>query len=237
MQATPLFDALVFSKVRARLGGRVKLIVSGGAPLAGKSPARPLPHTGSNPPLPGCCPKSTKRCPQPLGTRPPAAQPVGCMAALGMWTSAGCRSGLVEGRQVHWSMTAGLRERLVSKQKHAHRDFPFQNPFVGLPDKPVCSTLTTVPGRGPETTPTQLCGLMRSVCCRTCGGVPEGDHVRAGGAGLRADRDLRRLLHQRPRPTCEAPLPCLLLHAPGRLPGTSCLPSDHCGRPCVLTSA
>ncbi len=34
-QATPLFDKLVFSKVKARLGGRVKLIVSGGAPLAG----------------------------------------------------------------------------------------------------------------------------------------------------------------------------------------------------------
>ena len=54
MQATPLFDRLVFSKVRERLGGRVKLIVSGGAPLAGESPASPLPHPGRAPPLP-CC--------------------------------------------------------------------------------------------------------------------------------------------------------------------------------------
>ncbi len=35
MQATPLFDKVVFSKIKARLGGRVKIIVSGGAPLAG----------------------------------------------------------------------------------------------------------------------------------------------------------------------------------------------------------
>ena len=34
-QATPLFDKLVFSKIKARLGGRVNLILSGGAPLAG----------------------------------------------------------------------------------------------------------------------------------------------------------------------------------------------------------
>lgn len=33
-QAAPFFDKLVFSKVKARLGGRVRLIVSGGAPLA-----------------------------------------------------------------------------------------------------------------------------------------------------------------------------------------------------------
>ena len=34
MQASPLFDKVVFSKVKAALGGRVKLIVTGGAPLA-----------------------------------------------------------------------------------------------------------------------------------------------------------------------------------------------------------
>ncbi len=34
MQAAPFFDRLVFSKIKARLGGRVMLILSGGAPLA-----------------------------------------------------------------------------------------------------------------------------------------------------------------------------------------------------------
>ncbi len=33
-QAAPFFDRLVFSKIKARLGGRVTLILSGGAPLA-----------------------------------------------------------------------------------------------------------------------------------------------------------------------------------------------------------
>ena len=34
MQASPFFDKLVFSKIKARLGGGVRLIVTGGAPLA-----------------------------------------------------------------------------------------------------------------------------------------------------------------------------------------------------------
>ena len=34
MQASPFFDRLVFSKVAARLGGKVKAIVNGGAPLS-----------------------------------------------------------------------------------------------------------------------------------------------------------------------------------------------------------
>lgn len=34
MQASPLFDKLVFSKVKARLGGRVRIALSGAAPLA-----------------------------------------------------------------------------------------------------------------------------------------------------------------------------------------------------------
>lgn len=59
MQATPLFDRLVFSKVKERLGGRVKLIVSGGAPLAGKTlhPAHPVvsPHTGRKAPCASSC--------------------------------------------------------------------------------------------------------------------------------------------------------------------------------------
>ena len=59
VQATPLFDRLVFSKVKERLGGRVKLIVSGGAPLAGKTlhPAHPIvsPHTGARCHVPLSC--------------------------------------------------------------------------------------------------------------------------------------------------------------------------------------
>ncbi len=35
MQAAPLADAVVFAKVKARLGGRVRLVASGSAPLAG----------------------------------------------------------------------------------------------------------------------------------------------------------------------------------------------------------
>ena len=34
MVTLPIVDALAFSKVKARLGGRVRLVVSGGAPLA-----------------------------------------------------------------------------------------------------------------------------------------------------------------------------------------------------------
>ena len=34
LQATPLLDRIVFSKIKERLGGRVRIIVSGGAPLA-----------------------------------------------------------------------------------------------------------------------------------------------------------------------------------------------------------
>ncbi len=33
-QAAPFFDKLIFSKISARLGGSVKAVVSGGAPLA-----------------------------------------------------------------------------------------------------------------------------------------------------------------------------------------------------------
>jgi hypothetical protein len=33
-RASPVFDKLVFSKVKARLGGRVRLVISGGAPLS-----------------------------------------------------------------------------------------------------------------------------------------------------------------------------------------------------------
>ena len=34
LQASPFFDRLVFSKIKARLGGRVRICISGGAPLA-----------------------------------------------------------------------------------------------------------------------------------------------------------------------------------------------------------
>lgn len=34
VQASPFFDKLVFSKVKARLGGRVRIVLSGAAPLA-----------------------------------------------------------------------------------------------------------------------------------------------------------------------------------------------------------
>ena len=34
LQASPFFDKLVFSKIKARLGGKVRFIVTGGAPLA-----------------------------------------------------------------------------------------------------------------------------------------------------------------------------------------------------------
>lgn len=34
LQASPFFDMLVFNKIKDRLGGRVRLIVTGGAPIA-----------------------------------------------------------------------------------------------------------------------------------------------------------------------------------------------------------
>lgn len=34
LQASPFFDRLVFHKIKGRLGGRVRIIVTGGAPLA-----------------------------------------------------------------------------------------------------------------------------------------------------------------------------------------------------------
>lgn len=34
LQASPFFDTLVFSKIKQKLGGQVKLVVSGGAPIA-----------------------------------------------------------------------------------------------------------------------------------------------------------------------------------------------------------
>ena len=34
LQASPFFDRLVFNKIKGRLGGRVRIIVTGGAPLA-----------------------------------------------------------------------------------------------------------------------------------------------------------------------------------------------------------
>lgn len=34
LQASPFFDKLVFSKIKARLGGRVRVALSGAAPLA-----------------------------------------------------------------------------------------------------------------------------------------------------------------------------------------------------------
>ncbi len=47
-QASPFFDKLVFSKVKARLGGRVRMLVSGGAPLA--------PHVEEFLKVAFCCP-------------------------------------------------------------------------------------------------------------------------------------------------------------------------------------
>jgi hypothetical protein len=79
-QASPFFDKLVFSKVKARLGGRVRILVSGGAPLA--------PHVEEFLKVAFCCPvvqvrtAGHRRRPGPARTRlaRPQTAPLRCTA-------------------------------------------------------------------------------------------------------------------------------------------------------------